>query len=173
LARRPDSSRGRPTSQPASQMMLARQVHAYLSVFVAPTILFFAFTGALQLFGLHEAHGDYRPPALIEKLGMLHREQKFALKPKPQRLLPSPAATAKTEGDWVAPAAGPASDMDDDAPTPREQALKWLFFGAAVTLMISALLGLWVGLTQNRRKGLLAVILLAGMAAPVAIVMLL
>lgn len=55
--------------------MSLRRMHALLAIIAAPTILFFAFTGAFQLFGLHEAHGSYRPPALLADLARLHKEQ--------------------------------------------------------------------------------------------------
>ena len=55
----------------------ARQLHLCLGVLFAPSIIFFALTGALQLFGLHEGHpGEaYQPPALIQKLGSIHKNQ--------------------------------------------------------------------------------------------------
>jgi hypothetical protein len=168
LARRSSSIRGRVISHPASQAMLIRQIHAYLSVFVAPTILFFAFTGSLQLFGLHEAHGDYRPPALIEKLGKLHTEQRFAQEtPKDGK--------GGGKGDRAAPSAMAARDAERDAEGPppiRELALKSLFLAAALTLIASTLLGLWMALTLNRRKIVLALLFAIGVAAPVALVML-
>ena len=42
-----------------------RLTHLYLGVFIAPAILFFAFTGALQTFSLHETTrgSNYKPPA--------------------------------------------------------------------------------------------------------------
>jgi hypothetical protein len=42
-----------------------RTMHGYLGLFFAPTILFFAITGGLQMFGLHEtARGSsYVPPS--------------------------------------------------------------------------------------------------------------
>jgi hypothetical protein len=151
--------------------MMIRQLHAYLSAFVAPSVLFFAFTGSLQLFSLHEAHGDYQPPALIEKLGRVHTDQAFELRPKHEPKPPSPPAV-KAEGDWVAPVAKPAPS-EDEAPPLRETALKWLFLLVAVSLISSTLLGLWMALTQNRRKVVLLVLLLAGVATPVAILVLL
>ncbi len=42
-----------------------RLVHLYLGVFITPALLFFAFTGALQTFSLHEttvAAATSRPP---------------------------------------------------------------------------------------------------------------
>ncbi len=38
----------------AGRLKLARQWHLYLGTLFAPSILFFAFTGALQLLGPHE-----------------------------------------------------------------------------------------------------------------------
>jgi hypothetical protein len=150
-------------------MMLVRQLHAYLTAFVAPTILFFAFTGALQLFSLHEAHDGYEPPVLIERLGRLHKDQTLALRPK--RPLPKPARVAAS-GDWVAPAKAKHDD-DDDAPPAKVTALKWLFLAAAVMLIVSTLLGLWMAFTQNRRKVVLLVIFILGAVAPAAILLLL
>ncbi len=55
--------------------MSLRQAHALLAVIASPTILFFALTGAFQLFDLHEAHGTYRPPVVLDELARLHKEQ--------------------------------------------------------------------------------------------------
>jgi hypothetical protein len=163
--------------------MLIRQIHAYLSVFVAPTILFFAFTGVLQLYGLHEAHGGYHPPALIEKLGRVHKDQSFTLgrahHESPSAAVKTSAtgpATARGEGDWVKPLATTDHKAKDSRSAPAEnfrtQALKALFCAAAVMLMVSVLLGVWMAFTQNRRKAVLLVIFLLGAAAPVAILVL-
>ena len=42
-----------------------RLIHLYIGVFIAPALLFFAFTGALQTFSLHETTrgSSYKPPA--------------------------------------------------------------------------------------------------------------
>ncbi len=154
MATKPSAARGRAAGRPPPLAMMVRQAHAYLSVLVAPTVLFFAFTGALQLFSLHEAHGDYRPPPLIEKLGSVHKDQRFALGEHHRP---------------PAPANAPAHAEEEDATPIRELALKWLFLVASISLMTSTLLGLWMALTQTRRRGLLCLLLLAGAAAPVAI----
>src|SRR5580693_6140170 len=54
--------------------------HTYIGLCIAPSLLFFALTGAIQLFGLHEADGQYHPFTIVEKLGMLHKDQVFRLK---------------------------------------------------------------------------------------------
>jgi hypothetical protein len=86
--------------------VLIRRLHTYLGAFIAPSVLFFAATGSLQLFSLHEAHGDYQPPAFIEKLGMLHKDQVFAMKPKRTAPPAAEAPSHRTRGTWAALAAG-------------------------------------------------------------------
>ena len=59
-------------------MKNARKLHLYLGLLFAPSLLFFAFTGALQTFGLHERSrdgGDYQPPAWIQELAQIHKKQ--------------------------------------------------------------------------------------------------
>src|ERR1700722_17285147 len=71
----------RTTARPSARaispalMLTLRQWHTYIGAFIAPSVLFFAFTGALQLFSLHEAHGAYTPPAAVEALGRIHKDQ--------------------------------------------------------------------------------------------------
>ncbi len=137
--------------------MSLRAWHTYLSIFVAPSVLFFALTGALQLFGLHEAHGDYHPWAVVEKLGRLHKDQVFALKARHD---PAPAAAPGT------PPGGP--HHDNKAPAPLATLLlKWLFLGVALALASSTCLGLWIGLTHARRRRVGWVLLGLGAVLPV------
>lgn len=56
-------------------MLIVRKLHTYVGMFIAPSVIFFALSGALQLFHLHEARGSYHPPPLIEMLGSLHKDQ--------------------------------------------------------------------------------------------------
>src|ERR1700733_10596500 len=64
-------------------MMTVRQWHTYIGAFIAPSVLFFAFTGSLQLFSLHEAHGAYTSPAIVEALSRVHKDQVLKEKPEP------------------------------------------------------------------------------------------
>jgi hypothetical protein len=152
---------GRRGGNPALKLAAIRQLHSYFGAFIAPSVLFFALTGALQLFTLHEAHGDYRPPAVIEKLGMLHKDQVFAAKPR--RAQPPGAARA------VRPAPPKAEDHHDAGPKTSTLALKWFFLFVAASLVISTCLGLWMALAYSQRKGVLWLLVLLGAAIPVAI----
>jgi hypothetical protein len=165
-------------------MMTIRRLHLYIGLFIAPSVLFFAFTGALQLFSLHESHGAYKPPALIEKLGVLHKDQRFAVKGK----RPAPAAAAKPaakeaageaadsdhdehDHEAAAPAAAPGAKAKAPEAKPfKEMALKWLFLAVAVGLFLSTCMGVWLGVTYARSKGLAWLLLLAGAVLPVLLV---
>ena len=60
-------------------MKFLRQLHLYLGCFFAPLIAFFAFTGLLQTYGLHEAPKNApQPPAWIKSLAMVHKHQNLA-----------------------------------------------------------------------------------------------
>ncbi len=110
-------------------MMFVRLWHHYIGFLIAPSLLFFAFTGSLQLFSLHEAHGDYHPPALIEALGNVHKDQVFRTRP-PRGAAPehhhgvedgdAPDASASANAT-TAPAHRHHHD-DDDAGVPRAPA---------------------------------------------------
>ena len=70
-----------------------RLTHLYLGLFIAPAVLFFAFTGALQTFSLHETTpgSSYKPAKWEVMLGNLHKKQTISLPPK--RPAPAPDAT--------------------------------------------------------------------------------
>jgi hypothetical protein len=160
--RRPTTRPPRERANPALRLAAVRQWHSYLGVAIAPSVLFFALTGALQLFTLHEAHGDYRPPQLIEKLGMVHKDQVYALKPK-RAAPPGSAPDAVAKPKPAAPAQGPKAST---------WALKSLFLGVALSLVTLTCLGLWMALRYGRRKRLAWGLLVAGAAVPVLILML-
>ncbi len=142
-------------------MARLRQWHSYLGFLIAPSVLFFALTGALQIFGLHEAHGAYKPFAVVEKLGRLHKDQVFALSDREAAAAPEQPRAAAT----------PAADQDD-APGWRTLVLKWFFATVAVGLALSTLLGLWIGLSHSRRRRLSAGLLAAGVIIPIAVLLL-
>jgi hypothetical protein len=137
-----------------------RQLHAYIGLFVAPSVLLFALTGAVQLFDLHEAHGDYRPLPWVEKLSSVHMSQVFAF--GEHHAEPAPGSEAAAD-----PAGGTPADQDK-LPTVL---LRWFFLLVSLSLTLSTALGLWMGLTQTRRKGLAWVLLLAGALIPVGLLL--
>jgi hypothetical protein len=140
-----------------------RRLHTWLGLFIAPSVLFFAITGGWQLFNLHEGHGDYTPPPILEKLSSVHKDQVFA----PGHHHDGPEA--KPAGADAAPK--PAHDDDDDKMKPQTLALKVFFLVVAAGLTVSTGLGLAIGLTQSRDRRFAWAIAAAGAAIPLALLL--
>lgn len=170
MPRRPLSSR---RSNPAARMMTLRQWHTYIGAFIAPTVLFFALTGALQLFSLHEAHDGYKPPVLIEKLASVHKDQVFRAKEHhdggPEHAGPKPADDGDSDHHDHADA---KTAKAADAAQIRTWALKWVFVLVALGLVVSTLIGLWMAFTTGKRKGVILLVVLIGAALPVLLLVL-
>ena len=169
MARPASRANGTRGGNPALRLAAIRQFHTYLGVFIAPSILFFAMTGAWQLFSLHEAHGGYRPPPLIEKLGSVHKDQRFTAKAK------HAAARAQAEHHAEADTDADHDHDHDHAAAPAKGlpmqtlALKFLFLGVAISLIVSTCLGVWMAVTASRRKGPIWALLILGAVLPVLI----
>jgi hypothetical protein len=130
--------------------------HTYLGMIIAPSIIFFALTGLLQIFSLHEAHGGYTPPALIEKLSAVHKDQVFEAKdhdaePAEPADATSQAAQRSMIGTYV---------------------LKWFFALVALGLGVSTVLGIWMGLKGTVRRRTNLCLLGLGIVLPVVLTIL-
>jgi hypothetical protein len=144
-------------------LLSIRKLHAYVGMFIAPTMLFFATTGLLQIYSLHEAHPGYTPPVLVEELSAVHKDQRFAM------------AHKGPPGGERPHAAGPASAAlhADEAPRRAQHShmatnlLKGFFTLVAIGLIFSTLAGLWMALQQSMRRRTHLVLLLIGALAPV------
>jgi outer membrane biosynthesis protein TonB len=96
-----------------------RLVHLYIGVFIAPAVIFFAFTGALQTFSLHETTrgSSYKPPAWAVTLGQIHKKQTPVV---PARKTPPPDKPAEKA---ATPDKGtedkPTSHAAESQPTPN------------------------------------------------------
>jgi hypothetical protein len=130
-----------------------RQLHTYLAVFIAPAVLFFAVTGCLQVFSLHEARGAYQPPPFVAKLGMLHKNQVFA---EPRRRPRPDGARKAPPAEHEAPRAAKLSVL----------ALKWFFAAVSGGLVLTTLLGLWMAMKYTRRPTVSWLLLALGVAVP-------
>jgi hypothetical protein len=140
--------------------LLIRRIHLYVGLLISPSVLFFALTGAVQLFGLHEAHEGYRPAPVVERLGELHKNQRFSLK---ERRPDVPALHVAMPG-------GVPAAEEADPPTPlREILLKWTFLAVASGLILSTGLGLWIALTSPRTTTVHWILLAFGALLPLGI----
>ena len=59
------------SARPLNVNLLVRKLHDYGALLTAPTLVFFAMTGLLQVLGLNEARGGSPPSAVIAALGRL------------------------------------------------------------------------------------------------------
>ena len=162
-----------------------RLTHLYFGVFITPALLFFAFTGALQTFSLHETTrgSSYTPPAWAETLGQIHKKQTPIVAPKK----PQPAEAAPTHTDNPdklhhdhgdaksadAAASSPTAQQPPAPPTPKHNPLplKIFFLIVAIGLFTSTLTGLYMSYKFIRNKALITALLLAGIIIPIAMVL--
>jgi uncharacterized iron-regulated membrane protein len=178
----------------ASTLKLFRQVHLYFGVFISPAILFFAITGALQTFSLHETTrgSDYKPPAWLVKLGQLHKKQTLVVpvrRPQPQLPLessspgkPSSVATAAddpkhTDAPTFAKASTPAASKqllpEGIAAKPKNLLPMKLFFLLVSTgLVVSTVTGIYMAYRYNSNKPWVTGLLVAGVAVPLLLLLL-
>ena len=140
----------------ANSLKLFRQIHRYAGLFIAPALLFFSFTGALQTFSLHETTqgSSYKPPAWIVILGQIHKKQTTIVPVrKPKADTPKPEKTPD-------PTAQPVPKAKNHLP------LKSFFLLVAIGLFTSTGTGIYMAYKYERSKLLVTGLLLAGIVVP-------
>ena len=167
-------------------LRITRVVHLYLGVFTAPMLLFFAITGGLQSFSLHETTrgSSYTPPAWLASMAQLHKKQTTVMPVRRPRLpevqvvaanagaataIPSPA-DASTEALATTPSTQPVERADA---IPRKNLLPMkVFFGlVSLGLLISVLSGLYMAWRYSRKPMLFGTVLFAGITVPLLLLM--
>ena len=154
-------------------------MHLYLGVFTAPALLFFALTGALQTFSLHETTrgSSYTPPRWAVVLGQIHKKQTpvVAAKKPPAaetgkvNALPRPAHEAEPVHE------GGAATSQPPAPQAAVRQhhslpLKIFFLIVAISLATSSLTGLYMSYKYARNKRLVTALLVLGALLPLMLV---
>jgi hypothetical protein len=162
-----------------------RKVHLFLGVFTTPALLFFAFTGAMQTFSLHETTqgSNYKPPAWIVRLAQLHKKQDATVpvrKTRPAAIeggargnsrngLESPASSSQSApGQASKKADGPDSRIGGPAPAVQKSHLpmKIFFLLVSVSLALSTLTGVYMAYKFDRKRWQLGLLLAAGVVVP-------
>lgn len=167
----------------AALLRSIRQIHLYVGIFISPALLFFAFTGALQTFSLHETTrgSNYIPPRWAVVLGQIHKKQTDVVpnrrqgapeaKPSEAKAQP-PRATDLADrplppgqsGSAVIPAAHP------DVPRRHPLPLKIFFLLVSVGLFASTLTGIYMSYQYGRSPALVTTLLIAGALIPTILV---
>jgi hypothetical protein len=142
-----------------------RKVHHYIGIFSSPALLFFAITGAMQTFSLHETTqgSSYKPPAWIAQLAQLHKKQTTTVPVRKQRLptpenAPGPAAPAPSQNGQSASA--------PPAPQKSHLPMKIFFLLISVSLTLSTLTGIYMSYKYSRGPWVVTGLLVAGVVAP-------
>jgi hypothetical protein len=178
-----------PRAAPRTPLIVwVRKLHLYLGVLFAPAILFFASTGALQVLSLHQSSPGYAAPVLLQRLAALHKDQVFGVPHRPdggQRAKPKAAGCdaadqGRHHGKDSAAAINTAQPMPPAAqpgppPGPRpiglaRGILKGFAIAAAIGLIVSTLLGLYMAYKFNRNRWLTGGLFAAGIVIPVILV---
>ena len=174
-----------------------RKIHLYVGVFTTPALLFFAITGAFQTFSLHETTqgSNYKPPAWIATLAQLHKKQTTVVPPRRPRpagsedaprerrqadsgspkgaggpshasgTAPSdPVASASTQ---PAPASQSRPAESPSAPRKSHLPMKIFFLLVSLSLVTSALTGIYLSYKYSRGWWILTGLLVAGVVVPV------
>jgi hypothetical protein len=132
-----------------------RKIHYYAGVFFAPTIIFFAFTGVLQVFKLHETYRDI-PGAQgdwIAWMSQVHKES---------ALIPPKAAPANAPVREAAPPPKPE----------KAHPFRWFAALVGVSLIGASLAGLWIAYNYPKRRRSFFITLAAGVAVPIILLQL-
>lgn len=155
----------------AASFKSVRLIHRYIGLFFSPTILFFAITGGLQMFGLHEStHGSsYVPPNILVHLSQLHKNGTLYLPPRKV----APPNSAKSDG-----AKPDSPKLETPKPTQASPAtppsnslpMKIFFAVTALALAVSTCTGIAMGWKYARRKSIVLLTLAAGVLIPAILV---
>jgi len=147
----------------AQTMRRVRQYHFYLGMFFAPAILLFALSGALQTFRLQEAKGyGGTPPGWIVWMASVHKDQSLPREKQEMRGLAKPStAPAKRPRD------GKDIPFEQISPLP----LKIFVTLMSVGLLVSAVLGIFIALSNRTMRRTSVIVLVAGVALPLLLLM--
>jgi len=130
-----------------------RQIHRYTGLFFAPAILFFAFSGMVQVIGVQ----DYKPaPAWVSWMANVHKHQ---VAERPRR--PRPEAPRAE-----APKATPDHDADDHDHSEPFVPLKVFVLLLALGLMTSTVIGILIALSSAASRRNTWIALGAGAVVP-------
>jgi len=148
----------------ASVLKAVRKTHLYLGLFITPAVLFFAFTGAMQTFSLHQAAkgSTYKPANWIVALAQIHKKQTLDLPPQRTEKTPSVQTDARPKPNI------PTGLVEGGSRTPHNaMPLKIFFLIVSIGLSVSTLSGMYMSYKYSRSKVWTTLTLLAGIGVPV------
>lgn len=136
-----------------------RLLHRYMGLLFSPAILFFAFSGTLQVFDLHSPNRStgYIPPAWLVEIAQLHKKQTLSL--------------PKGKSKAVQPESGdPEVQKKETKATKSSLPLKCFVLAMSVGLMVTTFLGIYMSFRLGGERRLAWAMLVAGTLLPVAMI---
>ncbi|HEX7643051.1 MAG TPA: hypothetical protein VF472_12665 [Burkholderiaceae bacterium] len=153
-------------------MKSIRKLHFYLGVFFAPAIFFFALSGALQTFNLHESEddGSYSAPSWIITIAAIHKDQRL---PRPHKHKHEPPAATPVEAAPAGPSAAPAEPPHEEGQGQPHSSfpLKCFVLLLALGLMTSAASGIYIALQGRNNRNMTWIMLGAGLLVPMGLLL--
>lgn len=138
-------------------MKLVRKLHLWMGMLFAPSIVFFALSGAFQICGLHEDDG----PAWIARLALVHKDQLISAPRRPPRQPDAAPRADAGKPDAARPASPPR-----ERPHPS-QPLKAFFLLMSLGLIASTGLGVYLAFGYKRDRLTVVGLLVAGTVVPI------
>lgn len=151
-------------------MKLVRRLHLWLSVFFAPSIVFFALSGLVLLNEWNEGAGGARPSSVAVTLAQVHKSQSYAAPPRRARP-PEPPAGRQPDNLGVDRAAA-RQPAPPRARPHRSAPLKAFFVLMALALIATTGLGVAVAWSFRKERRLILATLGAGCLLPLVLVFL-
>jgi hypothetical protein len=151
-----------------NKLKLIRQIHLYFGVFIAPALIFFALTGAMQTFNLHETSqgSSYKPTTFLATMAQIHKKQTWMLaKPRPAGDAAKPDKASKP-ADAIKPVDPQPMTALPTAKWKQHLPLKLFFLLVSIGLFISTLTGITMAYKYNRSKLVVTSLLVAGTIIP-------
>jgi len=172
-------------------LRICRLIHLYLGIFTAPALIFFAFTGALQTFSLHETTrgSSYKPPAWAVTLGQIHKKQTpvVPVRRRPMEASGVPEVRAErnvqhsgnARGDesrataLATAAPSPAGPAAQQVPAGRKHhplPMKIFFLIVSIGLFLSTVTGIYMSYKYMRNRTVVTAPLILGTVIPLVFV---
>ncbi|MBK9035556.1 MAG: hypothetical protein IPL61_30585 [Myxococcales bacterium] len=149
-------------------MKLVRRIHLWLSIFFAPTIVFFAISGLVMLLEWHEAEGGAQPSSIALRLAQVHKSQSLDL---PPARAPRPPATA-SDNLGVDRAAAARLPEPRRARPHRSAPAKAFFVIMVLALLATTTCGVLIALSFRKDRRLILGALAAGTLVPIVLLLL-
>lgn len=145
----------------AKVLRFVRKAHLYIGLFIAPSLLFFAFTGSMQMLSLHDgAPGStYNPPRWLLSMAQLHKNATLHIPADAGKKPPVKPSVAADSAAGKKPVT--MADLQK-----KHLPMKIFFELVAVGLFLSTLSGIYMSYKYARKSWVITAWLVAGLVVP-------